>query len=90
MRESLSAINSALQFRDGFSAKAPHARGEATQNIAEALYLSKHIFRIYCTPPQQIACPSRQRRAIYNWRTKGATDGHAMPLVHCLQCTVGR
>ena len=26
MRESLSAINSALQFRDGFSAKAPHAR----------------------------------------------------------------
>ena len=61
------------------AAEAPHARGEATNSVAGALYISKHICRIHCFLPQQIACPSRQRRATYNWRTKGATDGHAMP-----------
>ena len=61
------------------AAEAPHARGEATNSVAGALYPSKHIFRPNYAPPQQIACPSRQRRAIYSWRTKGAADGQAMP-----------
>ena len=46
------------------AAEATHARGEATNFVAKALYLSSYIFRLICVLPQQIACPP---------------DGHAMP-----------
>ena len=54
----------AIRFARHLAAEALLARGEATRQFPDALYLSKHICLEFNALPQQIACPP---------------DGQAMP-----------